>query len=231
MKGAETTQSDDLIRGKCFMHGTPLNVLYDSSATHSFISDSCVKQLDLPTSLMKCDILVSTPTNSPITANHICLNCPLHIDGQVFLVNFICLPLFEIDISLGMNWLSINHVLIDCQKRTLILNPPNDNEVEGRNLDDSEISIVSVTKKDVIQMFMILASENNKDNPSLDKLPVVCCFPNIFPDDILGLPPIREIEFSIDLMPDTGPIFMAPYRMSPIKLVELKKQLEELLSK
>ena len=56
-------------------------------------------------------------------------------------------------------------------------------------------------------------------------------FSEVFPNDILGLPPNREIEFSIDLMPAIGPISMAPYRMSPSELVELKKQLEELLEK
>ncbi|XP_027357380.1 uncharacterized protein LOC113866779 [Abrus precatorius] len=125
----------------------------------------------LPTSLMKCDVLVSTPTNSSVIAHCICLNCPLHID-EVFLVNLICLPLFEIDIILGMDWLSVNRVLIDCQKRTLILNPQND-KVEDSNLDGSKISTVSVTKKDATQMFMILASKDNKDNPPLDKLPIV----------------------------------------------------------
>ena len=60
-------------------------------------------------------------------------------------------------------------------------------------------------------------------------LPVVKEFPEVFPEDISGLPPEREIEFSIDLVPSAGPISIAPYRMYPIDLVELMKQLEELL--
>ena len=56
-------------------------------------------------------------------------------------------------------------------------------------------------------------------------------FLKFFFDDIPGLPPNREIESSIDLIPRTGPISMAPYRMSPSELFELKKQLEELLEK
>ena len=50
-------------------------------------------------------------------------------------------------------------------------------------------------------------------------------------EEVLGLPPEREVEFSIDLVPGTGPISIAPYRMSPVELSELKKQLEELLEK
>ena len=56
-------------------------------------------------------------------------------------------------------------------------------------------------------------------------------FPEVFPEDVPGLPPEREIEFSIDLIPGTGPISQAPYRMSPTELAELKKHIEELLSK
>jgi hypothetical protein len=56
-------------------------------------------------------------------------------------------------------------------------------------------------------------------------------FPDVFPEDVPGLPPVRDIEFSIDLIPGSGPISIAPYRMSPTELAELKTQLEDLLSK
>ncbi|CAJ2645609.1 unnamed protein product [Trifolium pratense] len=65
----------------------------------------------------------------------------------------------------------------------------------------------------------------------VEELPIVCEFPDVFPDDISDVPPKREVEFSIDLVPGTSPISMAPYRMSASELNELKKQLEELLEK
>ncbi|MCI63363.1 RNA-directed DNA polymerase (Reverse transcriptase), partial [Trifolium medium] len=65
----------------------------------------------------------------------------------------------------------------------------------------------------------------------IEELPVVCEFPGVFPGDVSDLPPEREVEFSIDLIPGTGPISMTPYRMSASELKELKKQLEELLEK
>jgi len=61
---------------------------------------------------------------------------------------------------------------------------------------------------------------------------VSCCeFPEVFPDEIPDVPPEREVEFSIDLVPGTKPVSMAPYRMSASELAELKKQLEDLLDK
>ena len=66
---------------------------------------------------------------------------------------------------------------------------------------------------------------------ALADIPVVCEFPDIFPDELPGLPPDREIEFKIELLPGTAPISRRPYRMSPNKLAELKIQLQELLEK
>ena len=60
---------------------------------------------------------------------------------------------------------------------------------------------------------------------------VVCEYSDVFPEDLVSLPPHREIEFSIDLVPGTAPISMAPYRFAPAELVELKVQLQELLGK
>ncbi|CAJ2642437.1 unnamed protein product [Trifolium pratense] len=65
----------------------------------------------------------------------------------------------------------------------------------------------------------------------VEELPVVCEFPDVFPEDVSDVPPKREVEFTIDLVPGTSPISMAPYRMSASELNELKKQLEELLEK
>jgi len=62
-------------------------------------------------------------------------------------------------------------------------------------------------------------------------IPVVQEFEDVFSEEVPGLPPNREVEFSINLVPGTGPVSMAPYRMAPVELVELKNQIEELLGK
>ena len=65
----------------------------------------------------------------------------------------------------------------------------------------------------------------------LENIPIVSEFPEVFPEDLPGLPPDKEIEFSVDLLPGSGPISKAPYRMAPTELKELKEQLQELLDK
>ena len=66
---------------------------------------------------------------------------------------------------------------------------------------------------------------------SVQDVEVVKEFEDVFPEGLTGLPPDRELEFSIDLLLGTSPVFMTPYRMAPTKLVELKKQLTELLER
>jgi hypothetical protein len=65
----------------------------------------------------------------------------------------------------------------------------------------------------------------------LKDIPIVCEYPDVFPDDLPGMPPDREIEFIIELQPGTAPISKRPYRMPPNELVELKIQLQDLLDK
>ncbi|MCI48636.1 cellular nucleic acid-binding protein, partial [Trifolium medium] len=77
-------------------------------------------------------------------------------------------------------------------------------------------------------MFASLIMEEKSE---VDLLLVVCEFPDVFPEDISDLPPEREVEFSIDVLPGTSPISMASYRMSANELEKLKEQLEELLEK
>ena len=90
--------------------------------------------------------------------------------------------------------------------------------------------VVTSLKEDA-QVYMILSNLEIETKVSMCDLPVVREFPEVFPEDISDLPPEKEIEFSIDLVPSAGPISIASYRMFPIELVELKKQLEELLEK
>jgi hypothetical protein len=67
--------------------------------------------------------------------------------------------------------------------------------------------------------------------PTLDQVPVVCEYPDVFPEELPGMPPDRDIEFVIELIPGTAPIAQRPYRMNPQELEELKKQLTDMLSK
>ena len=81
------------------------------------------------------------------------------------------------------------------------------------------------------QGYLAVVRDVQTDKGSIDRVPVVCEFQDIFSEELPGLPPEREIEFCIDVVPGTDPICMPPYRMAPAELSELKEQLQELLDK
>ena len=81
------------------------------------------------------------------------------------------------------------------------------------------------------QGYLAFVVDRRQEGTRLEDIPIVKEFPDVFPNDILGLPSDREVEFTIYLIPGTEPISIPPYRMAPAELRELKAQLEELLSK
>jgi len=102
--------------------------------------------------------------------------------------------------------------------------------------EESEVEFLTTKQlkqlaRDEILMFYLMTSLSVENQAVIDKLQVVCEFPEVFLDEIPDVPLEREVEFLIDLVPGTKPVSMAPYRMSASELAELKKQLEDLLDK
>ncbi|XP_027927644.1 uncharacterized protein LOC114184534 [Vigna unguiculata] len=124
-----------------------------------------------------------------------------------------------------MDWLFTNRILIDCNEKKVLF----------PNLEDEDqlVSLQQVDKaiKEGYQCFLILTQLSVEKGGRNIETPVVKDLPVVFLEDVSGLPPPREIEFSNDLVPGVGPVSIAPYRMALAELVELKKQIEELLEK
>jgi len=79
--------------------------------------------------------------------------------------------------------------------------------------------------------FVAKLSEVSRGQLSVKQVPIVQEFADVFPEELPGLPPKREVDFSIELEPGTRPISKAPYRMAPAELKELKEQFQELLDR
>jgi hypothetical protein len=144
----------------------------------------------------------------------------LKIRGVYFVSNLIVLELKGIDIILGMDWLSKHKVLIDCTKKSVKLT----------TLDGKELEFVAelvVTAKGVGNH----AKVNQMEASQGIEVPVINEFPDVFPEELPGMPPDRDIEFVIELKPSTTPIYKTPYRMATPELVELKEHIKELLEK
>jgi len=200
-------------------------VLFDSRALHSFISNTCVGRLGLEVSDLGCELVVSTSASGQVTTNSNCDGCSIEVVGRKFKVNLICFPLKGLDVILGMNWLSNNHVVIDCGWGGLVFP-----KTEGVKL----ISTQEVMKelRDGTTCFMMITQLENKSNEEqIRSIHVVVEFADVFPNKVPGLPPSRDVNFTIDLILGVDPVLVAPYRMAPTELAELKKQIEDLLEK
>ncbi|KAL0549335.1 hypothetical protein IC582_013816 [Cucumis melo] len=163
--------------------------------------------------------------------------CQIEIAGHVIEVTLLVLDMLDFDVILGMDWLAANHASIDCSHKEVAFNPPSMASFkfkgEGSRSLPQVISAIRASKLLSQGTWGILASvvDTREVDVSLSSEPVVRDYPDVFPEELPGLPPHREVEFAIELEPGTVPISRAPYRMAPTELKELKVQLQELLDK
>jgi hypothetical protein len=194
-------------------------VLFDTRATHSFITASWVEAHNLPITTMSNPIQIDS-AGGRIRADSICLNVSVEIRGIAFPANFIVMSTQGIDVILGMNWLDKYQAVISCDKRTIKLMSPLGEEVV------TELVPPEPKKGSCYQM----AVDSSEADP-LEIIKVVSEFSDVFPKDLPGMPPERKVEFAIELLPGTAPIFKRAYRVSGPELVELKKKINELSEK
>jgi hypothetical protein len=201
------------------VNDTSAVVLFDSGASHSFISAAYIEKHNLPLALLRCQMVVSSP-GGDMSARQLCLKVNLKIRGVDFVTKLIDLESKGIDVILGMDWLSKYKVLINCAKEYVKMTTPKGNEMEF-------ITEPVVTAKGVANC----VKENQLDASQGLEVPVVNKFPDVFPEELPGMPPDRDIEFVIVLKPGTTPIYKTPYRMATPELAELKEHVKEFLEK
>jgi hypothetical protein len=125
----EAQEAPDVVIGTFFINDTSVVVLFDSGASHSFISAAYAKKHNLPIALLRCQMIVSSP-GGDMPARQLCPKVNLRIRGVDFVSNLIVLKLKGIDIILGMEWLSKHKVLINCAKKSVKWTTPNGKELE-----------------------------------------------------------------------------------------------------
>ncbi|XP_062176067.1 uncharacterized protein LOC133881125 [Alnus glutinosa] len=138
------------------------------------------------------------------------------------------------DVILAMDWLSMYHACVDCFCKEVVFKTPAGAKfkIQGNRRHNlpklvSAMQVTRLLKQGCSGLLACVTKEALE--AKLEEIPIVREFVNVFPEVLPGLPPDREIEFTIDLLPSTGPISKAPYRMVSLELRELKGQLQELL--
>jgi hypothetical protein len=155
---------------------------------------------------MKTPMIVITP-KGPVEANHMTHKLTLTIMGGEFGDTAIILEASSIDLILGMSWLRKAKAIIQCGRGTVELTSP-----KGE-IFQVEIAVTTSIRRAAFIIDVEFVGNNIR---------VVRDFPDVFPEELPGMPPDMEVEFVIDLLPETAPISKRPYRMSVEELKELR---------
>ncbi|CAH9124286.1 unnamed protein product [Cuscuta epithymum] len=228
--------ANDVVSGTFLVNSTPAHVLFDSGASHSFISSKLVEKLKLePTATLNLN--VKTASNKVVACGNVFSNVSIVISDTELPGDLIQFDLEDIDVVLGMDWLGKYKARILCDEQKVVLRGPHKKRVSYKVVTSQpgvKLATMRQVKRHVregCEVYLCMIKDLTTEDPTIDQIPVVNEFPDVFPEEIPGMPPEREVEFSIDLMPGTAPISKAPYRMAPKEMQELKEQLEELLGK
>jgi hypothetical protein len=207
-------EGEQVLAGMFSLNGHPTTVLFDSGASHDFISKACTQKHQLVIEYIITPYLIRTPGGN-IATKQLVMATPLSLAGRLFRTNLIVLEGQEIDVIPGMGWMKRYKAVLDIAVRTVHLESPTHGSVV--------LKLPSPT--------FIASALHHTATQNLEDIPVACEFPDVFPKDLSGMPPDRDVEFIIELQPGTTPISRRPYKMTPKELAELKVQLNELLDK
>ncbi|XP_022158212.1 uncharacterized protein LOC111024748 [Momordica charantia] len=186
------------VTGIVLVLSMPAYALFDSGSSHSFIASTFVRQADLELESLGFVLSVSTLSGSVLVTSQVVKGGQLSFDGQTLEVKLIQLDMQDFDVIPGMDWLAANRANIDCSKKEA-------SHLLQRGAWAYLASVVDARK-------VVL---------SIVAVCVVNEFTDVFPEDLPGLPPSREVDFCMELLPGTAPISKAPYRMAPAQLEEL----------
>jgi hypothetical protein len=212
---ATTPEGEPVIMGTFLVANHPTVILFDSVASHTFKSKNFVEKHCIPCTKSREGFNIHSP-GGRIFTKEVAFHLPITLAGWEFPTNMIILKGQDINVILGKNWLSQHKTIINIDLRTIKL---------SYGHEEIQLSIpVAVVAKPSGRVYEAIIQE-------IQDIPVVCEFPDVFPEDLPGLPPERDVEFMIELKPGTTPISRRSYRMPPNELAELKTQLQDLVEK
>ena len=217
-----------LVSGTMLVQDHPAVVLFDSGASHCYLSSSFVASRSIPVEVASEGWSISTG-NGSISTKLICKSCPVTICAREFKADFLVIEMPGFDVVFGMNWMALFHASIDCRAGKVIFRIPGHPEFAFARGEKS-VGSAKFRARPREKLIAVLQSDPFVDVVEPESVKVVKDFPDVF-QELPGFPPDRFLEFSIDLVPGTSPISKSPHRMSPLDLRELKAQIEDYLQK
>ncbi|XP_021971541.1 uncharacterized protein LOC110866707 [Helianthus annuus] len=218
---------NDIVNGTFLVNNLYVSILFDTGADKSFVTVEFGSLLNNARSKLPKSFSVEIANGKSILVDSILSGCSLTLNDHVFAIDLMPMQLGSFDSIIGLDWLHKNHVEIACHENYvgLPLLSGDTLHVYG-DRPSAGLKLMSCTQANKClrkQYFTFLAHmvEQKGKGKSVSDVPVVCDFPDIFPEDLPGLPPPRSINFCIDFIPGSTPVAKAPYRLTPSEMQEL----------
>jgi hypothetical protein len=176
----EAEETPDIVMGTFLVNSTPARVLFDSGASHSSVTEPFVKKSGLKPTVMKRLMLVQIPGSTAKTRLS-CKQVPIIIHGVPFQAELIILGAQGLEVILGMDWMTKYKGHIDCVQKSITL-------TNDQGLPVKYTATIHSSK---------VFCKKSISGPDLEQVPVVCEYPDVFPEELPGMPPERDIKFII----------------------------------
>ncbi|GKD43446.1 putative reverse transcriptase domain-containing protein [Tanacetum coccineum] len=202
-----TNPNSNVVMGKFLLNNRYALILFDTGTDRSFVSTTFSSLIDIIPTTLDHGYDVELADGRIIWVNTLIRGCTLNFLNHPFNIDLMPVEMGSFDVIIDMDWLSKYHAVIVCDKKIVCI--PFGNETLIIRGDGS----------------------SNEHEKRLEDVPIVRYFPEVFSEDLLGIPPTRQVEFQIDLVPGVAPVVRAPYRLAPSEMKELSDQLQELFDK
>ncbi|GKE94868.1 putative reverse transcriptase domain-containing protein [Tanacetum coccineum] len=212
--GGDANPDSNIVTGTFLLNNRYSSMLYDSGADRSFVSSTFSALLDIIPSTLDVSYVVELANGRVAETNTVLRGYMLGLLGHPFNTDLMPIELGSFDVIIGMDWLANHHAVIVCDEKVVripygdeVLMVQGDRSGEGKKL---KLSIISCTKthkyiKKGCQTFLAQVTkkgtEDKSEEKQLEDVPIIHDFLEVFLEDLPGLPPTRQVEFQIDLVP------------------------------
>ncbi|GKD61880.1 putative nucleotidyltransferase, ribonuclease H, partial [Tanacetum coccineum] len=236
-------RDNNVVNGTFLINNVYISVLFDTGADRSFVSYTFSKYIDIHPTTLDTNYSVELADGKSLTTNTILRGCTLNLQNHLFKIDLLPIELGSFDVIVGMDWMAEHRAEVVCYEKYIRVPYGNDmlivqGERSGvKNKSRLEV-ILSIRTQGYIdkgcQVFlvqMMKKEETVASEKQIEDVPVVRDFPEVFLEDLPGLPPTRQVEFHIELIPGAAPVARAPDHLAPTEMKELSEQLKELSDK
>nr|GEW27365.1 putative reverse transcriptase domain-containing protein [Tanacetum cinerariifolium] len=213
IRDAEHNQGSNVVTGTFVLNNRYATMLFDFGADKSFVDIKFSYLTDIKPVKLNLSYEVELANEKLVSTNSVLIGCTLNLHDHLFDIDLMPIELGTFDVIVGMDWLVEHDSLIVCGKKEVHVPYKNKMLVVKSDSSVSRLKVISCIKARKYiergsQLFIAQVTEKEPTKKQLQDVLVICNFPEVFPDDLPGLPPTQQVDFKIKLIPGTTPVVL-----------------------